>query len=95
LPTLGRPEKELGRRPDKNVSYNLQIVLVGLRFGGKTMLPALGSMKVTEQIDVMEASAVDPYKFLTATRVLACIGMLPLLIKGYSEEFASTVQKIS
>src|SRR5579862_4503101 len=39
----------------------------------------LGSMKVTEQIDAMEASAVDPYKFLVATRVLACIAMLPLL----------------
>jgi phospholipid/cholesterol/gamma-HCH transport system permease protein len=39
----------------------------------------LGSMKVTEQIDAMEASAVDPYKYLVATRVLACILMLPLL----------------
>jgi phospholipid/cholesterol/gamma-HCH transport system permease protein len=39
----------------------------------------LGSMKVTEQIDAMEASAVDPYKFLVATRVVACILMLPLL----------------
>ena len=39
----------------------------------------LGSMKVTEQIDAMEASAVDPYKYLAATRVLACTLMLPLL----------------
>jgi phospholipid/cholesterol/gamma-HCH transport system permease protein len=39
----------------------------------------LGSMKVTEQIDAMEASAVNPYKYLAATRVLACILMLPLL----------------
>src|SRR5438046_9307886 len=39
----------------------------------------LGSMKVTEQIDAMEASAVNPYKFLVATRVLACMLMLPLL----------------
>src|ERR1700731_3983399 len=39
----------------------------------------LGSMKVTEQIDAMEVSAVDPYKFLAATRVIACIAMLPLL----------------
>ena len=39
----------------------------------------LGSMKVTEQIDAMEVSAVDPYKFLAATRVIACITMLPLL----------------
>jgi phospholipid/cholesterol/gamma-HCH transport system permease protein len=39
----------------------------------------LGAMKVTEQIDAMEASAVDPYKFLAATRVVACTLMLPLL----------------
>ena len=39
----------------------------------------LGSMKVTEQIDAMEASAVDTYRFLAATRVLACALMLPLL----------------
>jgi phospholipid/cholesterol/gamma-HCH transport system permease protein len=39
----------------------------------------LGSMKVTEQIDAMEASAVDPFHYLAATRVLACILMLPLL----------------
>src|SRR5579864_2902179 len=39
----------------------------------------LGSMKVTEQIDAMEASAIDPFKYLAATRVIACILMLPLL----------------
>src|SRR6266852_4807237 len=39
----------------------------------------LSAMKVTEQIDAMEASAVNPYKFLVATRVLACMLMLPLL----------------
>jgi phospholipid/cholesterol/gamma-HCH transport system permease protein len=39
----------------------------------------LGSMKVTEQIDAMEASAVDPLKFLVVTRVLACVLVLPLL----------------
>jgi phospholipid/cholesterol/gamma-HCH transport system permease protein len=39
----------------------------------------LRSMKVTEQIDAMEASAVDPHKLLAATRVLACTLMLPLL----------------
>jgi len=39
----------------------------------------LGAMKVTEQVDAMEASAVNPYKFLVATRVLACMLMLPLL----------------
>jgi phospholipid/cholesterol/gamma-HCH transport system permease protein len=39
----------------------------------------LSAMKVTEQIDAMEAAAVNPYKFLVATRVLACMLMLPLL----------------
>lgn len=40
----------------------------------------LGSMKVTQQIDAMEASAVNPYRYLIATRVLACLLMLPLLV---------------
>ena len=35
-------------------------------------------MKVTE-LDAMEVSAVNPYKFLAATRVLACVVVLPLL----------------
>ena len=39
----------------------------------------LGAMKVTEQIDAMEASAIDPFKYLAATRVIACILMLSLL----------------
>jgi phospholipid/cholesterol/gamma-HCH transport system permease protein len=39
----------------------------------------LGSMRVTEQIDAMEVSAVNPYKFLASTRVVACVLMLPLL----------------
>jgi len=39
----------------------------------------IGSMKVTEQVDAMEASAVNPLKFLVLTRVVACILTLPLL----------------
>jgi phospholipid/cholesterol/gamma-HCH transport system permease protein len=39
----------------------------------------LASMKVTEQIDAMEASAVNPFRLLAATRIVACILMLPLL----------------
>jgi phospholipid/cholesterol/gamma-HCH transport system permease protein len=39
----------------------------------------LGSMKVTEQIDAIQASGVDPFKYLVATRVAACVLMLPLL----------------
>ena len=39
----------------------------------------LASMKVTEQIDAIEVSAVNPYRLLVATRILACTLMLPLL----------------
>jgi len=39
----------------------------------------LAAMKVTEQIDAIEASAVDPHKLLAATRIAACIVALPLL----------------
>lgn len=39
----------------------------------------LGAMKVSEQIDAMEASAVNPYRYLAATRILACTLMLPML----------------
>jgi phospholipid/cholesterol/gamma-HCH transport system permease protein len=37
-------------------------------------------MKVTEQIDAMEVSGTNPYKFLVVTRVLAATLMLPLLV---------------
>ena len=39
----------------------------------------LGSMKVTEQIDAMEVSGTNPYKYLVVTRVLATTLMVPLL----------------
>src|SRR5713101_88763 len=57
-------------------------IMTGLVLSGRVgagIGAELGSLKVTEQIDAMEASAVDPHKFLVATRVLACIAMLPLL----------------
>jgi len=39
----------------------------------------LGAMKVTEQIDALEAVAVDPFKYLVVTRVIACVIAVPLL----------------
>lgn len=39
----------------------------------------LGSMKVTEQIDAMEVSGTNPFKYLVATRVMATILMVPTL----------------
>ena len=40
----------------------------------------IGSMKVTEQIDAMEVSATNPFKFLVVTRVLATTFMIPVLV---------------
>src|SRR5580698_8202255 len=57
-------------------------IITGLIVSGRVAAgigAELGAMKVTEQIDAMEASAVDPYKYLVTTRILACVLMLPLL----------------
>jgi phospholipid/cholesterol/gamma-HCH transport system permease protein len=40
----------------------------------------LGSMKVTEQIDAMEVSAINPYRYLVVTRILATTLMIPILV---------------
>jgi phospholipid/cholesterol/gamma-HCH transport system permease protein len=58
-------------------------VITALICAGKVssgMGAELGSMKVTEQIDAMEVSSVNPVRFLLVTRVLAAILMVPLLI---------------
>src|SRR5207237_4636034 len=39
----------------------------------------IGAIRVTEQIDALEASAVDAFKFLAVTRILACMIAMPLL----------------
>ncbi len=39
----------------------------------------LGAMKVTEQIDALEATAVDSFRYLVVTRVVACVIALPIL----------------
>jgi phospholipid/cholesterol/gamma-HCH transport system permease protein len=39
----------------------------------------IGAMKVTEQIDALEASAVDAFKYLAVTRIIALMIAMPLL----------------
>jgi phospholipid/cholesterol/gamma-HCH transport system permease protein len=39
----------------------------------------LGSMRVTEQIDAMEVSGTNPFKYLVVTRVMAATLMVPVL----------------
>src|SRR5438270_1847468 len=47
---------------------------------GSSIGAELGSMKVTEQVDAMEVSAVNPFKFLIVSRVLATTIMIPVLV---------------
>ncbi len=57
-------------------------VLTALIFAGKigsSIGAELGSMKVTEQIDAMEVSGTNPFKYLVVSRVLAATLMLPIL----------------
>jgi phospholipid/cholesterol/gamma-HCH transport system permease protein len=64
------------------IIHEMGPVVTGLVVSGRVgagIGAELGSMKVTEQIDAIEASAVNPYKLLVFTRVLACIVALPLL----------------
>src|SRR5215213_8357486 len=58
-------------------------LVTALIFAGKVgsnIGAELGSMKVTEQIDAMEVSAINPFKFLVVTRVLATTFMVPILV---------------
>ncbi|HEU5165667.1 MAG TPA: ABC transporter permease [Chitinophagaceae bacterium] len=58
-------------------------VIIGLICAGKIgsgIAAELGSMKVSEQIDAMEVSSTNPYRYLIVTRVLAATVMIPILI---------------
>ncbi len=65
-----------------SVVRELGPVLTALIFAGRVSSgigAELGSMRVTEQIDAMEVSAIDPFKFLVVTRIIACTLILPIL----------------
>ena len=58
-------------------------VITALIFAGKVgsgIGAELASMKVTEQIDAMEVSGINPFKFIVVTRILSTTMMLPLLV---------------
>src|SRR5688572_19589860 len=60
----------------------LSPVLVGLMVTGRvgsSMAAEIGTMRVTEQIDALEALATEPVHYLFVPRVIAGITMLPLL----------------
>lgn len=65
-----------------SIVRELAPVITALIFAGRVSSgigAELGSMRVTEQIDAMEVSGVNPFKYLVATRVFACTFILPIL----------------
>lgn len=65
-----------------SVLRELSPVLISVIVAGRVAAgigAELGSMKVTEQIDAMEVAALNPYKYLVVTRIVACMIALPLL----------------
>ncbi len=58
-------------------------VITALIFAGKVgsgIGAELASMKVTEQIDAMEVSGINPFNYVVVTRVMAAMLMLPVLV---------------
>jgi phospholipid/cholesterol/gamma-HCH transport system permease protein len=65
-----------------SVVRELGPVITALIFAGRVSSgigAELGSMRVTEQIDAMEVSAINPFKYLVVTRVIATTLILPIL----------------
>jgi phospholipid/cholesterol/gamma-HCH transport system permease protein len=65
-----------------SVMRELAPVLVSVIVGGRVgagIAAELGSMRASEQIDAMEVAAIDPFRLLVVTRIVACIICLPLL----------------
>ena len=61
----------------------LSPVLVGLMVTGRvgsSMAAEIGTMRVTEQIDALQALATDPVQYLFVPRIVSGIIMLPLLV---------------
>lgn len=66
---------------------------------GAAITAELGTMKVTEQVEAIEASAVNPIKFLVSPRLLAIALMMPILtiytdIMGLMGGYVVTVWKL-
>lgn len=72
----------LGSAVTKAIFIELGPVLTAIVLAGRvgaSIAAELGTMKVTEQIDALEALAIDPVRYLVMPRFLACIVMLPVL----------------
>lgn len=73
----------LGSATSKAIIIELGPVLAAIVLAGRvgaSIAAELGTMKVTEQIDALEAMAINPIRYLAMPRVIATTFMLPILV---------------
>ena len=73
----------LGAANAKALARELSPLMAGFLVAGRAgaaITAEISTMKVNEQIDAMEAMAVDPVSYLVVPRFLASLLMLPLLV---------------
>jgi len=76
------PDVYIGMAVCKALFIELGPLIVGLVVAGRvssSIAAELGSMKVTEQIDALEAFAIDPIEHLVVPRVFTGIIIMPVL----------------
>jgi len=76
------PDVYIGMSVCKALFIELGPLIVGLVIAGRvssSIAAELGSMKVTEQIDALEAFAIDPVEHLVVPRVFTGIIVMPVL----------------
>lgn len=76
------PLKYIGSVILRSVIIELGPVLTALIVGGRvgaSIAAELGTMRVTEQIDALDAMAINPVRYLVVPRVIAAFIMLPML----------------
>ena len=77
-----RMETTLGSVINISLVKELGPVLAAVMLAGRVgsaMAAELGTMKVTEQIDALDALGADPVRTLAAPRLLACVVLIPML----------------
>ncbi len=81
--TIFGAQSMLGAANAKALARELSPLMAGFLIAGRAgaaITAEISTMKVNEQIDAMEAMAVDPISYLVVPRFLAALIMLPLLV---------------
>jgi len=66
-----------------SITRELGPVLAGLMVAGRvgaSIAAEIATMRVTEQIDALRTLSTNPFKYLVAPRLIACVIVLPLLV---------------